>query len=203
MNDQRSLSPFLDKSGQIDATRRNLPHWHQEGKLQFVTFHLADSVPTDTIREIMERREDWLEEHPRPWNIQTEIEYHRLFSLRIDEWLDNGHGSCVLRDKSCATVVQDALMFFNGKRYLLHSFVVMPNHVHVLLELFFGQKLSEITHSWKSFTAKKINHIVGGSGQLWHHESWDRIIRNEQHYLRVKAYIRKNYDHGGVLYFDL
>ena len=77
-------------------------------------------------------------------------------------------------------------------RYRLHAYVVMPNHVHVLLELFNAKDLPGILHSWKSFTAKAINQELGTSGALWHAEYYDRLIRDGEHYQNVLAYLRKN-----------
>ena len=79
-----------------------------------------------------------------------------------------------------------------GPRYRLHSYVVMPNHVHVLLELFSAGSLARIIQSWKSFTAKKLNDLLGRSGKVWHDEYFDRLIRNAEHYGNVIRYIRKN-----------
>jgi REP element-mobilizing transposase RayT len=68
----------------------------------------------------------------------------------------------------------------------------MPNHVHVLIELKARDQLSKILHSWKSYTAKRINEVVGGSGEVWQKEYYDRLIRDSAHYQRTVRYIRKN-----------
>ena len=76
--------------------------------------------------------------------------------------------------------------------YRLHSYVVMPNHVHVLFELFAGEDLPRIVQSWKSYTAKRLNELLGRSGNVWREEYFDRLIRNPEHYENVVRYIRKN-----------
>lgn len=65
-------------------------------------------------------------------------------------------------------IVQRALQCFDGERYELGAWVVMPNHVHVVIRPFPGEALAKILHSWKSFTSHQINQQLGRSGPLWH-----------------------------------
>ena len=88
--------------------------------------------------------------------------------------------------------VEDALLFFNGKRYDLVAFVVMPNHVHILMKLKEGFELTEIMRSLKSYTAKEINKSEKKSGPVWQSESYDRLIRDEVHFDNVVRYIIAN-----------
>ena len=88
--------------------------------------------------------------------------------------------------------MQDALLFFDGKRYGLHAWVVMPHHVHVLFTPFKGEQLDKILHSWKSFTSRKANRILRRDGRFWQRESHDRFIRDEAHFMNVIGYIEKN-----------
>ncbi|MHB1308436.1 MAG: HsdR family type I site-specific deoxyribonuclease, partial [Limisphaerales bacterium] len=137
-------------------------------------------------------REAWMKQHPEPWDETTEAEYHERFSRQIDEWLDQGSGSCVLKNPANAKVVADALRHFDGERYELASFVVMPNHVHVLFRPLGEHALPEILKSWKGFTAREINKRIGKAGALWQDEYWDRLIRNERHFFKVVEYVREN-----------
>ncbi len=99
---------------------------------------------------------------------------------------------CVLKDPANAKIVADALWHFDSQRYELASFVVMPNHVHVLFRPLGRHALPEIMKSWKGFTARDINRRIGKAGSLWQDEYWDRLIRNEAHFLKVVKYIREN-----------
>ena len=137
-------------------------------------------------------RETWLRLHPEPWDEKTEEEYHERFSRQIDEWLDQGSGSCVLRDPKLAALVADAIRHFDGERYDLASFVVMPNHVHVLFRPRSPHRLEEILKSWKGFTAREINRRIGKTGTLWQEDYWDRLIRNSRHFAKCVEYIREN-----------
>ncbi len=111
---------------------------------------------------------------------------------RIETHLDQGHGECLLRDPRLAKVVADALHTFDGTRYRLHEWVIMPNHVHVLITPLHENSLSAIVHSWKSFTAKQINGIRGTAGRVWQEDYFDRMIRDERHWHAAVAYIRDN-----------
>jgi type I restriction enzyme R subunit len=135
---------------------------------------------------------NWQRLHPEPWDEETEEEYHRQFSNRIDQWLDAGEGSCVLRDHALAQIVAGAFHHFDGKRYDIVAFVVMPNHVHVLFRLRASHRLEEVIKSWKGFTAREINKRLGKQGSLWQEGYWDRMIRNERHFFKCREYIKKN-----------
>ncbi len=182
----------LDKHGDIQQTRRNLPHWEQEGATYFVTFRLADAVPAELAKQWREELETWRRFHPEPWNGAVVAEYRKRFLQPREDWLDLGHGSCVLRDSGAATIVANALQFFDGQRYHLDAFVVMPNHVHMLVQPLTGFHLNEIVHSWKSYTARQINKALGRSGTVWMQESFDRIVRDWDALVRCRAYIARN-----------
>ena len=118
--------------------------------------------------------------------------YHEQFSNKFDQWLDEGLGSCVLKDAECSKVVADAFHHFDGDKYYLDNFVVMPNHVHVTIKVNEGEDVAKIVQSWKSYTAKEINKITGSEGTLWQKDYWDRIVRNEDHLIKVRGYVDNN-----------
>ncbi len=122
---------FFDPRSDIVKSENRLPHWAQTG----VTFRLADAIPGELLVRWEEERNAWLKHHPEPWSAATTREYHERFSGEIERWLDAGHGSCSLRDGSCAESVGEALRFFDGQRCHQISWVVMPNHVHALFAL--------------------------------------------------------------------
>jgi len=81
---------------------------------------------------------------------------------------------------------------FDGKRYLLHSCVIMPNHVHLLLSMAVESWLEKAVTSWKNYTSKRINAITGEGGAFWQKDYFDRIIRDWDHFANVARYIRRN-----------
>ncbi|MDQ3414764.1 MAG: carbamoyl-phosphate synthase large subunit, partial [Verrucomicrobiota bacterium] len=186
----------FDPRGEVEIKRRHLPHWEQKGATYFVTFRLADAVPESVLAEWREERERWLKFHPQPWDWKTSREYVRLCEESREQWLDQGHGSCLLRERDYADIVRDALLYFHGERYLLDDFVIMPNHVHLLVKPLGDHPLGEILRSWKSFTAKAINQLRGREGTVWMAESFDTIVRDLDHLDAIRQYIAHNPEKG-------
>jgi carbamoylphosphate synthase large subunit/REP element-mobilizing transposase RayT len=182
----------FDQHGALQQSRRNLPHWEQEGATYFVTFRLADAVPAELAAQWREEVKTWRKFNPPPWNAKTAYEYQKRFFQGREEWLDQGHGGCVLRERQVATVVKEALNHFDGDRYHIDSFVVMPNHVHLLVQPLSQNSLRDILKSWKRYTATAINQILGRTGNLWMEESFDRIVRDWDELVRYRAYIASN-----------
>jgi HsdR family type I site-specific deoxyribonuclease len=185
---------YFDPSTEIDIrTGGDLPHWEQGSVWYFVTFRLADSLPQAVVEELKDDRERWRQNHDLDNLTPSELaEYHRLFSDRYETLLNAGSGSCVLRDPQIAKIVDEAIRHFGGQRYDLDEYVIMPNHVHVLVRPTNGHRLVDILHSWKSFTANIINKRFGKTGQFWQHESYDHIVRHERAMNAIRRYIREN-----------
>jgi putative transposase len=140
-----------------------------------ITFRLADSLP----RAIYEKA--------ATASVNPQDRY-----LRLEKLIDRGRGSCLLGDPRNATILRDALAHFDGERYRLLAWVVMPNHVHALIEQVDGFLLDGIVQSWKSFSAKAINKRSGTAGRLWAADYFDRYIRNDEHYRNAVHYIENN-----------
>ena len=119
---------------EVERRRRHLPHWEQTGCTYFLTWRLADSVPESVWRPWVEERKLFLETHPEPWDASVQKAFNTQFTRRMEDWLDAGHGSCALRPPEMRRIVEEALRFFQGQRYELNAWVLMPNHVHVLVQ---------------------------------------------------------------------
>lgn len=185
-------SPFYDPQTPSNKNKTYLPHWQQNAKYYFITYRLADSIPQAKYQTLLQQKEDWLAQNPKPWTDQQETHYHKTFSNQFDKWLDDGLGTCTLKNPQAAEIVANAFKHFHGEKYDLDNFVVMPNHVHVTIKLNEGENLSEIIQSWKSFTAKEINKLNNTQGTLWQADYWDRLIRDEEHLHSVREYVAKN-----------
>jgi REP element-mobilizing transposase RayT len=191
---------FNDR-GAFRNYERNLPHWRQPGATYFLTFRLNDSLPAGIIAEHQREQESWRERiaHERELlggiSQETAADYE-TFQIRacrkIEGFLDEGHGSCVLKDPVPRKIVCDALLHFHGDRGQVHGFAVMPNHVHIIVKPLGDHQPEALLHSWKRFTAREINQTLGKEGQLWQHDTWNRIIRHEDHWLRAMRYTLKN-----------
>jgi REP element-mobilizing transposase RayT len=204
------LISYFEPSEPISFLTGNLPHWRQEGKTYFVTFRLDDSLPQDKLRQWKSEQKKWLASRPKPHTEKDWAEYFRLFTERIQNWLDAGFGYCILARPKAKSIVEEALAYFNGNRYALDEFIVMPNHVHVLVAPLGEHELSDILHAWKSFTARTILKEVPAAGSLfslrakrrdgastlayrvWQKESFDHIVRSPAQLDRIRRYIRDN-----------
>ncbi|MCA8915439.1 MAG: transposase [Planctomycetes bacterium] len=175
--------------------RGRLPHWEAEEGTYFVTWRLADSVPNEVSEAIRAEREDIVKtaEHLKRTLTDSEMDrLEQLHTVRLEELLNAGHGACYMKDDRCARVVADALLHFDGERYDLHAWSVMPNHVHVVFQAKAGQGLAQIVHAWKSLTAKECNRVLGRSGTFWMDESFDRLVRDETEFNRYVDYTLRN-----------
>ena len=192
------FQPF-DAGAPTHRFRLNLPHWQQADATYFVTFRLADSLPREAVQRWLDDRRVWLQargltsaEEVRKLPESEQRRFSKHFIGRIERTLDECAGECVLRSPKIAQLVATALGFFHNQRYWLHRAVVMPNHVHALVTPAEGQRLDQIIHSWKSFTAKEINRLTGREGQVWQAESYDHIVRNEDSLRALGEYIVAN-----------
>ena len=182
----------LDWSKPITKYRRRLPHWIQDGATYFITFRLADSLPQEKLDELDRLRVQWEREHPEPRSEEDWQQFHRENMQRVDDWLDAGSGECWLRDETCAHAVTRAMHHFDGERYFLSSYCVMPNHVHLTVQPFIRHDPSEVLKSWKGFTARQINTHLVRTGPVWEQESYDTLVRDTAHLWKVIRYIGKN-----------
>lgn len=184
---------FFNKNEKLSIKSSGfLPHWNQSGKIQFVTFRLIDSLPQIKIHELSELKKHFITQHPLPWNNNEEIEFWKLISPFEAKLLDEGYGSCMLKKPALRKIVSDSIRYFDGIKYNLIAYVIMPNHVHVLFHFVENNTIESVMHSIKSYTSKLINRITLHSGSIWMKEYFDRIIRNERHLQSCINYILGN-----------
>lgn len=162
-------------------SRGYLPHFDAPGLVQGLTFRLWDSLPAEVVQVLAEEADSGQKR------------------IRVEAYLNTGYGACYLRDPRVAHLVEKALFHFDGERYRLIAWVIMPNHVHVLIETFAGWPLDKVLHSWKSFTATEANKILQRQGKFWLREYFDRYIRDEQHFWNTVQYIHENPVKAGLV----
>jgi type I restriction enzyme R subunit len=129
---------------------------------------------------------------------KEQIEFHQVFSNRWEELLDNGSGSCVLGRPSFAQIVADNLRYFDGERYLLFDFIIMPNHVHVLAAFSTPESQLQQCKSWKHFTAVQINRALKRKGRFWEVDGFDHLVRSEEQFHYLRKYIADNSRRAGL-----
>jgi REP element-mobilizing transposase RayT len=181
---------------------KHLPHFDSPDARQFITYRLADAMPAA-------RRSEWA----AFLALEDDLEKQR----KIESYLDKGYGKCHLRDPRIADLVQENLWHHDGVKYRLLAWGIMPNHVHVLIEIW-NVPLNEILKSWKSYTSKQALKILrGGDGSspefaleqhgdepspphtFWEEDYFDRYLRDDDHYRRVVHYIENNPNKAGLV----
>lgn len=204
--------PLFNPFGQVDKTQANLPHWRQDLVTYFVTFRLVDSIPQEKLLQWEDARQRWKNAHPEPLSEEDKADYHEKFTATLENWLDQGIGSCLLRDPTCYQIIEYSLQFFEGDKYTLGEYVIAANHVHVVVTPNEGHQLSKILHSWKRHSAREINKTgisrkylqpfwdslnkrcnqAGDNYQrpVWQKESYDHIVRSAPSLAKIEEYIR-------------
>ena len=185
----------FDPNGTFTSYSRNLPHWRQPGATYFVTFRLHDSLPQSVLDYLRRLRSEFLKQ-PRSSSLREE--YEKKSRSALEASLDEGHGCCVLKDPENVRIVQERFEHGLGTQHFVGCGVVMPNHVHVVIRPLAEFQLEEIMRQVKGFSALKINARRGQRGTLWQDESYDRIVRDEEHLYRVMQYIGRNPAHCGI-----
>ncbi len=161
-------------------SRGYLPHVDAPDLVQAITFRLADSLPAS----VMARFDD----------LDPAVRRRAL-----DGALDRGHGGCLLRSPLAAAIVENAFLCFDGERYRLLAWVVMPNHVHCVIETTPAWPVYRVVQGWKSFTAKAINGAMARHGRVWQPEYFDRFIRDDVHLAAVIRYVEENPVKAGLV----
>ncbi len=182
MNDRKKSTPMVperivdprSEPHTMPQWRGNLPHLYKDGCSYFVTFNLFDAVPQKVLR----RRRIVADETPD------------LIASVLDP--EPFTGSCLLGDPRVASVVEGSLLHFQGNRYALSAWCVMPNHVHAVVTPFSGFTLPTILHSWKSFSAHEINRALERKGGIWEEETFDHLVRGERAFERFVVYTERN-----------
>ena len=199
-----SFKPFNPNEA-VHNHRKKLPHWRQWGTTYFITSRLADSLPSHVLAEWRKLRDVWLADHGITSAQQLDQlpedqrhAYQREFTARFHELLDAGHGDCVLADPSHAATLAGKLIAGHGTEYQLDAWVIMPNHLHALLEPSEGVVLGDIVQRWKGGSAWEINRARGTSGKLWQHEPFDHIVRSEAQLNHFRRYIALNPAKAGL-----
>ena len=161
-------------------------------------------MPREVVERFLDARNQWLRTRgidalrpnweraltrPRPEEL---TQFRRFCSSRWGDSLDASFGSCPLRAPACSALVSESLAHFDGERYVLFDYVVMPNHVHVLASFPELGAMRKQCASWKHYTAVRLNRLLGRSNRFWEEESFDHLARSDAHFERLRDYIADN-----------
>ena len=194
----------FDPDQEYHVFERRLPHWSQAGTISFITWRTWDSIPKEILRVWLDERDRWLRRHgidpsAADWSArlcQFDVglcrEFQREFSDRWNEHLDACYGACVLRRPEMARLVADSLRHFDGDRYEMTDFVVMPNHVHILVAFPSKTSMLKQCESWKYYTARQINRKLGRNGRFWQQDGFDHLVRSQEQFDYLRRYLADN-----------
>jgi type I restriction enzyme R subunit len=201
---------LFDPQRDLRIHRGSLPHWFQPGVTYFITFRTNDSLPAEVADLWYRRRNDWLRRHridpaSKHWRTalrqlpdHSQREFHQRFIQAHLASLDRGHGECVLQYRELAEIVANTLRHFDGDRYQLGDYVIMPNHVHLLACLLGATDIERQCYSWKKFSATQINKRLGRRGRFWQEESFDHLVRSPEQFDYLRHYIAANPQEAGL-----
>ncbi|MDP1675809.1 MAG: transposase [Bacteroidota bacterium] len=197
----------------MEYYRRHLPHFLPSEAIFFVTFRLVNSLPVWIIDKLRNEYDSELAlaEYKKtdPSIKKLPEEFYRRYFLEFDGFLDNQKSNDNwLNDSRVAKVVADAIHFRANIKYDLICFCIMPNHVHLVIEILEKHNnaansttkyLTKVLQSLKSYTAIQSNIILQRDGQFWQSENYDRVIRNEKEFEEVINYVAYNPVKAGLV----
>jgi type I restriction enzyme R subunit len=207
--------PFVpfDERSETRIYQRNLPHWRQNGVTYFVTFRLGDSIPEPIRLKWEEEKTLWLKargilydgESGR-WRAAFEklpateqFRFQKHFNRQVQGCLDRGLGSCYLRNLECLETVRAKILGDDGSRQHIGDFVIMPNHVHLLVTPVPNQEeLEMILKRIKGASAVECNRLLKRSGTFWQADSYDHIVRSLEQLREYRKYIADNPAKAGI-----
>lgn len=178
----------------------HLPHWTRGGGIYAINFRLVDSLPRHVLQKWLNERDSIVARAQEQGRTLTEVEKReldRLHSDRIESYLDAGHGACWLRDDRVAQIVATSLQYFAERRYRLLTWCIMPNHVHAVIQPMDGHELPGILRSWKLYSAREANKVLGRTGEFWMPEYYDHLIRDDDDLLHATDYAWGNPENAG------
>jgi len=189
--------------------RRRLPHWQPPGATFFITFRLAGSLPGHVLAELREERSRLMKQPFRAEETEEAKKVRvdkRVFAL-TDAALGRMRSDAWLEDVRVAEMLRDSLAYWDNRYYRLERFVIMPNHVHVLIEpLPMGNAglepeyypIPTIMASLKGYTARKANRLLRRTGAFWQDENYDHWVRSDTENARIRDYIDANPVEAGL-----
>jgi putative transposase len=181
--------------------QRHLPHYQFPGYTYFISFRLAHSLPAAVVqflRNEYEKESKRISTYNDPGIRRENYKTHQAkYFLKYDQLLDStSYGPVYLKDDKAAGIVSDALHFYDNKDYDLLCYTIMPNHVHLVFAVPEEKRgnyiVSMILQKIKRYTALKCNQLLNRTGQFWHQESYDHIVRNEQELNNILKYVVNN-----------
>jgi REP element-mobilizing transposase RayT len=198
--------------------KNRLPHYAPIGGCFFVTFRLADSLPTEVFMKLSTDRKQELakarlSKSESTFDLEERIN-RKYFGLYDNELDLKGIGSCVLRQEGIRNIVANKLHKYHNSWYKLQAYCIMPNHVHVLFDT--GLQIESVSGKspWEKGRYAQLDwimqHLKGGSsrvanqelcrkGAFWQKDSYDHFVRSYDEWQRIVTYILNNPVKAGLV----
>ena len=210
---KKVLFNAFDRDAGIEFSLRNLPHWFQVDAAMFITFRTIDSIPREVLSRMQRELEGWLSIKKYPIELAASSvgvklpnheqllntlaftdrkQFRKLADQLFHGGLDECHGKCVLKRLELAEIVAEAILHQNDQAYDLDCFVIMPNHVHAIVQFRSESGKSIVGQSWMRYTARRINAVIGESGAFWQPEPFDHVIRSAEQFVYLQKYVANN-----------
>jgi putative transposase len=197
------LGEVFDPKNDLLIHEHCRPHWSQAGAIVFITFRTQDSIPRAVVERWEREKQEWLQRRGHATGTHSSeaiatlsederSEFRREFNRCREQYLDTCHGRCVLKRPDAARIVADTLLHFDGKRYRMGDFVIMPNHVHLLAAFSSAEMMKAQFDSWLHYSAVRINRLIGSTGKFWQQEPFDHLVRSPEQYEYLRTYIAEN-----------
>jgi putative transposase len=203
------LGELFDPTAELFVRDHFRPHWSQAGAVVFITFRTHDSIPGEVLRRWEHEKQQWLESRghdgAKHWSVvlptrgpKDRADFQKAFRRQREAFLDTCRGRCLFRRPELARIVADALLHFDGQRYRMGDFIVMPTHVHLLAAFATPGAMKDQCDSWLHYTAAQINKAIGEKGRFWQQEPFDHLVRSVEQYDYLRQYIADNPRKAGL-----
>jgi len=171
--------------------RRNLPHLYYNEGIYFVTFRLYGSLHAEELRKL----------HLLSLNQNVHFTEQKKIFKKYDLLLDHPNNNILyLRQPEIMEICKSSIHHYDGKKYKLICYCIMPNHVHLVFELLSKERnVGEIVGSIKKYSARRANKILKRDGTFWQSESFDRLVRNEVELFFTVKYVLLNPVNAGLV----
>ena len=197
------LGEVFDPKAELSVLEHFRPHWSQAGAVVFITFRTHDSIPRAVLQKWEREKQAWLRRRGHSdtdhWSViipklpeKDRVDFQKEFHRCREDFLDTCHGRCLLRRPELAQIVADALLHFDGERYRMGDFIVMPTHVHLLAAFATTEAMARQCDSWLHYTAFQINRTIGERDKFWQQEPFDHLVRSLEQYEYLLQYIAYN-----------
>jgi len=153
-----------------------LPHFDAPGVTQFVTFQLHDAFPVTRrlgFEATLKESDDSAKRR------------------KLEAWLDRGHGSCWLGRRDLAELAENIFLEADGHNYRLQAWVMMPNHVHLVVDIW-DTPLVKLINGWKGWSSRETNKLLERRGPFWQEDYYDTVIRDQAHLKKAIRYTEQN-----------